>query len=307
MKKTRLLPLLLSLSLSMIAKHCWATAREDSSVTAPIADVHIHYKWSQTDTTTAAQALAILERHNVGFAVVIGTPAELALELTELKPEMLLAVWSPYRTGSDWSNWAYDADVLERARSALADRRYQGIGELHLIGGFAPRPDTQVIRGLFQLAASNDIPILLHTEFSQPDYLIRLCKAHPATRILWAHAGALLEADQVAQALSDCPNVWAELSARDPWRFVNNPITTADGNLLPAWQSLIERYQDRFMIGSDPVWPVDQMDQWDQSDTGWQQYARFIEFHRHWLSTMDPVIARKIGWENALNFFRRRH
>jgi hypothetical protein len=178
-KKSKLLLLLLPLLVSLIAA--------PASAAAPIADVHIHYKWSQADVTSPAQALAILEQHNVGFAVVIGTPAELALELTELKPDKFLAVWSPYRTSADWSNWWYDPDVLERARSALADRRYRGIGELHLIGGFAPKPDSEVIRGLFQ------------------------------------------------------------------------------------------------------------------------RYARFIEFHRHWLSTIDPAVARKIRWENALIFFRHRH
>jgi len=298
-KNAKLLLLLLPLLPTMIFAN--------SSATAPIADVHIHYKWSQTDATSPEQALAILEQHHVGFAVVIGTPAALALELADLKPENFLAIWSPYRTGGDWSNWAYDPGVLERARSALAGRRYQGIGELHLIGGFAPKPHSEVIRGLFRLAASHDIPILLHTEFSQPDYLIRLCREHPGTRILWAHAGGLLKPDQVEEVLSGCPNVWTELSARDPWRFVNNPIATADGRLLPEWRTLIERYQDRFMIGSDPVWPVDQMDRWDAADTGWQEYARFIEFHRHWLSTINPAIATKIRWENALIFFRRRH
>ncbi|MGB5299368.1 MAG: amidohydrolase family protein [Thiogranum sp.] len=79
------------------------------------------------------------------------------------------------------------------------------------------------MRGLFQLAVWHDVPILLHTEFSQPDYLIQLCREHPGTRILWAYAGALLKPDQVGKVMSDCPNVWAELSARDPWRFVNNP------------------------------------------------------------------------------------
>ena len=299
MKNAKLLLLLLPLLPTMIFAN--------SSATAPIADVHIHYKWSQTDATSPEQALAILEQHHVGFAVVIGTPAALALELADLKPENFLAIWSPYRTGGDWSNWAYDPGVLERARSALAGRRYQGIGELHLIGGFAPKPHSEVIRGLFTLAASHDIPILLHTEFSQPDYLIRLCREHPGTRILWAHAGGLLKPDQVEEVLLHCPNVWTELSARDPWRFVNNPIATADGRLLPEWRTLIERYQDRFMIGSDPVWPVDQMDRWDAADTGWQEYARFIEFHRHWLSTINPAIATKIRWENALIFFRRRH
>lgn len=297
MNKNRLLFLLLALLLDTISANC--------SATMPIADVHIHYKWSQADVTSPAQAMAILEQHQVGFGVVIGTPPELALELVNLDPEKLIAFWSPYRQGGDWANWAYDPGVLKRAQSALASGRYQGIGELHLIGGFAPGADSGGIRGLFELAAVHDIPVLLHTEFSQPDYLLRLCTEYPATRMLWAHAGALLKPVQVKKVLSQCPNVWAELSARDPWRFVNNPITTADGRLLPEWRDLIEQYQDRFMTGSDPVWPVDQMDRWDQADTGWQEYARFIDFHRRWLSALPPAIARKIGWENALNFFRR--
>ena len=276
-----------------------------ASADAPVADVHIHYKWSQTDVTSPEQVLATLEHHDVEFAVVIGTPAELALELVDRRPEKILAVWSPYRTGGDWFNWAHDPQVLQRARTALASGRYQGIGELHLIGGFAPRPDSEVIGGLFELAATHDIPILLHTEFSREDYLMQLCRKHPETRILWAHAGALLKPDKVQRVLSECTNVWAELSARDPWRFVNNPVTSDDGKLLPEWRTLIERYQDRFMIGSDPVWPVDQMDRWDEPDTGWREYARFIEFHRRWLSTLEPATAEKIRWRNALAFFKR--
>jgi hypothetical protein len=94
-----------------------------------------------------------------------------------------------------------------------------------------------------------------------------------------------------------------ELSARDPWRFVNNPITDSDGKLLPAWRNLIERYPDRFMVGSDPVWPVEQLDSWDQPDTGWQQYQRFIEFHRRWLAQLPAAMEEKIRLINARTLF----
>ena len=94
--------------------------------------------------------------------------------------------------------------------------------------------------------------------------------------------------------------------AVDPWRFVNNPIAAPDGKLLPAWRALVERHPDRFMIGSDPVWPVDQMDRWDEPDTGWLEYGRFIEFHRHWLAGIDPDVAARIRYRNALEFFRPR-
>lgn len=274
-----------------------------SAAAPPIADVHVHYKWSQIELTTLRQALDILEENNVQLAVVIGTPADLALKLAALKPATIVPLWSPYRAGGDWAGWAYDTSILEHARSALATHEYKGIGELHLIGGFAPKPDTVVIKGLLELAAQYDVPILLHTEFSRADYLVRLCQAHPKTRILWAHAGAILNPAQVERVLITCPNLWTELSARDPWRFVNNPITDTHGKLLPEWKALIERWPERFMVGSDPVWPVDQIDRWDEADSGWQEYSRFINFHRHWLSDIDPEMSKMIRLDNAKRFF----
>jgi hypothetical protein len=65
------------------------------------------------------------------------------------------------------------------------------------------------------------------------------------------------------------------------------------------------RYPERFMLGSDPVWPVDRMDQWDQADTGWQELGRFWGFHREWLQQLPPAVARKISCENAVAFFGR--
>ena len=234
----------------------------------PFADVHVHYKWNQEELTTAQQAVAILEEHDIGLAVVIGTPAELALRLQKLAPDIVVPIWSPYRTPGEWSPWAFDKWVPDRGRLALAGGLYHGIGELHLIGGFTPAWNSPVITDLAQLAAEFDVPILIHTEISRPDYMKNLCQAHSQTRFVWAHAGAILPPDQVGQILETCANVWAELAARDPWRFVGNPITDRQRTLLPAWRQLIEAYPDRFMLGSDPVWPVDNLDSWDQADSG---------------------------------------
>lgn len=270
---------------------------------APMADVHIHYKWSQEDVTRPDQAIAALDRHNVRLAVVIGTPAELALMLHKQAPERIRPIWSPYESSGDWSRWPYDRSVPKRARQALASGRYHGIGELHLVGGFAPDWRTPVIESLLQLAVEFDVPIMLHTEFSHHDYLLNLCRAHPRVRILWAHAGSILSPRAVDAVMSRCNNVWAELSARDTWRFVNHPITRDNGALLPEWQRLVRQYPDRFMIGSDPVWPVDNMDSWDEPDTGWEEYGRFIGFHRDWLRRLEPWLAEKVRLTNALEFF----
>jgi hypothetical protein len=271
--------------------------------TPPLVDIHVHYKWSQKEVTSPQRAIQILRDNNVFAAVVIGTPPEYALELHQQAPDLIIPVWSPYRAPGDWSTWPYDRSVLQRASSALASGNYRGIGELHVIGGFAPHWSTPVIRGLFELAIEHHVPVLLHTELSDPGYLLGLCRAYPQAHILWAHAGAILSAEQVSQVMKSCPNLWAELSARDPWRFVKNPITDADGKLLPEWRALIESYPDRFMVGADPVWPVEKLDSWDEPDTGWEHYGRFIDFHRQWLQQLPPPVAEKVRATNALRLF----
>ena len=269
----------------------------------PFADVHVHYKWSQKEVTSAQQAVDILRDNDIALAVVIGTPAEYALQLARLAPQTIVPIWSPYREPGDWSRWPFDREVPQRARSALASGAYRGIGELHVIGGFAPDWRTPVIRGLLELAREYRVPVLLHTELSNARYVSALCSANPEVRILWAHAGAILDPAQVGEVLAACSNVSAELSARDPWRFVNNPITDSDGKLKAGWRDLIERYPDRFMVGSDPVWPVEQLDGWDQADTGWQEYGRFVRFHRDWLSQLEPALAERIRLHNARSLF----
>lgn len=269
----------------------------------PFADVHVHYKWNQKEVTAPEAAIAELRQQDIAMAVVIGTPADYALQLQALAPELVVPVWSPYRTPADWSTWAHDRGVVKRARQALATGQYRGIGELHLIGGFAPHWQSPVIAGLAELAARYDVPMLVHTETASPDYMTGLCTTYPDTRFLWAHAGALLSADQVSVVMGACANLWIELSARDPWRFVNNPVTDGKGRLLPDWRRLIERWPDRVMTGTDPVWPVDVLDRWDEADSGWQQYARFVAFHRRWIGQLPDDLAQKVRLDNARAFF----
>jgi len=286
---------LILVMLTLLPLHAWCSP--------PLADVHVHFKWSQQEVTTAQQAVETLIENDIVLAVVTGTPAEYALRLERLAPDRVVPVWSPYRTPGDWSAWPYDKGVLERARRAMASGNYRGIGELHLIGGFTPHWKSPVIAGLAEIAAEFDAPLLLHTEMSRPDYLNALCEAYPDVRILWAHAGGILTPEQVSNVMIRCPNVWVELSARDPWRFIDNPITDRNNTLLPAWRELIKAFPLRFMVGSDPVWPVEKLDGWDEPDTGWQQYGRFIGFHRQWIGQLPPGLAQQLRLDNALKFF----
>jgi hypothetical protein len=269
-----------------------------------IADIHLHWKWNQKEVIDVSQAIEILRKQNVGLAVVTGTPPELALELQEFAPDIVRPIYGIYRIPGEWSSWHHDSDLLKRVRQALESGRYFGIGEIHMIGGFISDWKNPVIAGLFNLGAEFDVPILLHTEFSRANYTLGLCRAHPQTRFLWAHAGSMLKPAEVERVLNGCPNVQVELSARDPWRHRANPIADEQGQLLPQWLELVSGHADRFMIGSDPVWPVDRLNPWDEPDTGWQELPRFLDFHRTWLSALPDAQADAIRWENARRFFR---
>jgi Tat protein secretion system quality control protein TatD with DNase activity len=158
----------------------------------PLADVHLHWKWNHKEVTPPEVAIAALRSHEVALAVVTGTPPELALELAELAPDIVRPSIGIYPHSGDWPRWHHDPSLLRRTRAALESGRYFGIGEVHLIGGFISHWENPIIDGLFRLAAEFDVPILVHTEFSRPDYMLGLCQAHPATRLLWAHAGSIL-------------------------------------------------------------------------------------------------------------------
>lgn len=271
---------------------------------SPVADVHLHWKWNQKEVITVEEAVATLQAHNIELAVVTGTPPELALELYRAAPDRVIPIYGLYRDPEAWSTWYHDPGLLGRVRKALAGGAYKGIGEVHLIGGFVSHWKNPVIAGLFDMAAEFDVPVLIHVEFSRANYTLGLCNAHPGTRFLLAHAGSMLKPSEVQRVLDGCPNVTVELSARDPWRHQRNRISDESGKLKKEWRDLILAYADRIMIGSDPVWPVERLDAWDEPDTGWRELGRFVDFHLGWLETIPSEQADLIRFENAYRFFR---
>jgi predicted TIM-barrel fold metal-dependent hydrolase len=143
----------------------------------------------------------------------------------------------------------------------------------------------------------------VHTETSDHRFFLPLCRKYPEVRFQWAHAGGLLGPEQVGALLAGCANVWVDFAARDPWKYIRSQIVDENGHLLPGWLALIQRYPDRFMIGSDPVWPIENRNPWDEADTGWDMLAELIQFHHRWLAELPPELAQKLRVENARRFY----
>ena len=268
-----------------------------------VFDVHLHYNQNHTGETTPEEAIDILRKQNVVYGVVSSTPPDLALELKAADPKRILPLWRPYFDVASRHNWFNNKRVLPEARKAMASGQYIGIGELHMVSGLGPTTRNEILHSLVKLGVEYKRPLLIHTETSSYRYFLPVCKQHPRARFLWAHAGGRLGATDVRALLKKCKNVWVEFSARDHWRYIEDPIVDAQGRLFDDWVKLIKDYPDRFMIGADPVWPVEYRDAWDQTDTGWDKYNDYLEFHRTWLRHLPKPLANKIRYDNAYQFF----
>jgi hypothetical protein len=270
----------------------------------PMFDVHVHYKWDQAEITSPQQALNILDKAGIQKAVVIGRPANMALQLQQLAPERIIPIYGPYSTDNEKLTWQFRTELIDEVSNGLSSGLYRGIGELHFIGGMTTQwKKSKVFIALLKLARQYNVPLLVHTEYSSIKPTLSICQENSKNRFLLAHAGAVITPNQVEQILQACPNVVMDLAARDPWRYINNPITDQKGQLLPDWHLLILRYANRFMLGSDPVWPVGKGSSWDEPDSGWLELERFTTFHRQWLSFLPTKVAKMILWENAQAWF----
>lgn len=270
---------------------------------SPVADVHLHYNGNQEVVVTAAEAIAILKKQNVRLGVVSSTPPELALKLKQAGGDWIIPLFRPYFSQRQRQRWFADDTVLPLAKKALASGEYKGIGELHLIAGLGPSLKNPTVNGLIKLGIEYDVPLLIHIETSSERYFIPLCKQYLKARFLIAHAGGLLNARQIGNLLKSCPNTWTEFSARDHMRYVNSSIVDENGKLLSGWRKLIEQYPDRFMIGSDPFWPVEKEMALEEPDSGWLHVNDYLNFHRKWLADLPAEVKQKLEIDNARHFF----
>lgn len=267
----------------------------------PMSDIHLHFNWDQEELVSAEQAVAILRRNNVQLAVVTATPSANALKLRQAGGDWVLPIFSPYIDVKARYGWFNRPDVLVAARKALQSGQYYGIGEVHLVIGLGPRRDNKVFTGLLGLAEEFDVPVLIHTEAGSYKYMQSVCQRYPQVRFLWAHAGGLLGAGHSDKLLAACTNVWIELSARDPHHY--GTFLLEDKRVPADWRRVFEKYPERFMTGTDPVWKAQELHRWDRADEGWLHYDEFIRFHRGWLAQLPADIEEMIRLTNGRQFW----
>ena len=296
MRRVGVLALMVALHLAL---HNLAKAQETES----FVDVHIHYNWDQLDHITTREIVKRLERANVEFAVATSTPSRLVDELKLEGGDRVIAFFSPYLHEDGRRDWFVDEAVIAAAEEGLKKGRYEGVGEIHFMSGFRPKPNNRVFERLMGLAAEYEVPALVHVDAGSERAIVNICSRHPAVNILFAHAGGNLRPKHVEAMIEKCPRILIELSARDPWRY--GRLTDDNGKLLPKWRDIIVRYPHRFVVGTDPVWRVTRTQSWDEIDEGWNYFGRLIQYHRGWLAPLPAHVRRAVARDNAARLFGR--
>ncbi|PRA55879.1 MULTISPECIES: amidohydrolase family protein [Pseudomonas] len=187
---------------------------------------------------------------------------------------------------------------------------WQGIGEVFtrhddltaLTAGDTPRANNEAMTRIYHLAAENDLPVLLHSNITSkreknPLYLAEIeepLRNHPHTRFIWAHAGTSLEIHRhqtrmdfllptLTRLLDTYPNLFVDLS----WSVLNPYLLDEAGQPQQEWLALVERFPERFMLGSDVVGRFN------------KQGAQMRSFEP-FLDALPEDVARKVARDNFL-------
>ncbi|MFJ7283225.1 amidohydrolase family protein [Pseudomonas sp. NPDC099000] len=192
---------------------------------------------------------------------------------------------------------------------------WQGIGEVFtrhddltaLTSGDTPRANNEAMTRIYHLAAENDLPAMLHSNITSkreknPLYLSEVeepLRNHPHTRFIWAHAGTSAEVHRhqtrldfllptLSRMLEAYPNLYIDLS----WSMLTPYLLDAQGKPSEAWLKLVERFPDRFMLGSDVVGRFNKL---------CKEMRSFDPF----LDALPEQVARKVARDNFLSILPR--
>jgi predicted TIM-barrel fold metal-dependent hydrolase len=196
---------------------------------------------------------------------VTGADERLSRELRQL-PAKARARLAPLVCGFNPTD-RYAARELERTLDR--DPFWCGVGEIlcrhddltNLIRDEVARMNHPALDDVYALCARRGLPVLvhqnstsvsIHDEYEHLHELTETLERFPTTRFVWAHCGISRRVshkhyhEMVHRVLARYPNLWVDIA----WVVYDKVICSG---LEPKrhWLELIERFPDRFCLGSD--------------------------------------------------------
>jgi Amidohydrolase len=250
----------------------------------PLFDAHVHYKEPAWGPYPPATIVEMMDKSGVAMALVSSTPDEGTIKLWKYAPSRIVPELRPYHGQAGSSNWTKVPGMFDYLVKRLNDYPHEGIGEFHLHN--VDPGDEALLRKISELAISKNIYIHVHSGKEPVELLFSL---EPKLKIIWAHAGMSEPAETVEEMMATYKTLYADTSFRE------GDILTPQGTIDPAWRRVLERFPDRFMVGSD-TWVNAQ----------WDSYGEIMSINRRWLSQFSRPIAEKIAFRNAERLFGRK-
>lgn len=251
----------------------------------PLFDAHMHYKRPIWDALPPDKVLSFMDRNGVAMALVSSSPDEGTITLWEYAPKRIVPEMRPYNDQLGPHNWTGGEGVWEMIEQRVRLYSHEGIGEFHL-HHIDPEDET-LLKKIVALAMEKSIPLHVHSGYEPVEYLYSL---DPGLTIIWAHAGMSEPADVVERMMERYPTLYADTSYREL-----DILTADEDGIDPNWKRVLERFSDRFMVGSD-TW----------SNSQWADYDNLISLNRKWLAHLTPAAARNIAYQNAERLFGRK-
>lgn len=255
----------------------------DAIKDVPLFDAHIHYKRPAWGPYPPEAVLKLMDQTGVAMGLVSSTPDLGTIKLWQFAPNRIVPELRPYYGDVGSSNWTRAPGMIEYIRGRLDDYPHVGIGEFHLHGD---RFDKTMMRKVATEAIKRDLYIHVHSGKEPVDFLFGL---GPGLKIIWAHAGMTESAATVEAMMVRYATLYADTSYRE------TDILMSDGTIDGGWRQVLERFPERFMVGSD-TWVNGQ----------WDDYEHLISINRQWLSQFPRDIAEQIAYKNAERLFGRK-
>ncbi|MBC8158371.1 MAG: amidohydrolase family protein [Alphaproteobacteria bacterium] len=241
----------------------------------PLFDAHIHYKEPAWGPYPPETVVELMDKSGVAMGLVSSTPDDGTIKLWKFAPNRIVPELRPYHGIAGSSNWTEAPGMFDYLLRRLDDYPHEGIGEFHL-HSVNPRDET-LLRQIAEVAIARNLYIHVHSGKKPVDFLFSL---EPALKIIWAHAGMSEPADTVEAMMETYGTLYADTSFRE------RDILSADDTIDPQWRRVLERFSDRFMVGSD-TWVNGQ----------WDVYTDLMALNRKWLAQFSRATAEKIAYK----------
>jgi predicted TIM-barrel fold metal-dependent hydrolase len=250
------------------------------------------------DNVTGANAPTYYLHSDAPLYYYSFTDADIAMRYRALSPEDR-ARFDPMITGFNPADM-YAADHIRRVLRTFPGV-FSGIGEFTIHKEFVsdkvrPGPASLLapaLDSILALAGEAGLVVILHNDVdvpfakagAPPAYLQQmreLLVRHPETTIIWAHTGVGRVVRPVANHVMMLESLlrdrnFAHLNFDISWDEVAKYIVASDSSIALA-ASLVNRYPDRFLFGTDVVAP-------GSAD----QYFRVFDLYRPFLDRLTPA------------------